>query len=410
MRHFFTKAIVCAGVVASALALNGMAVWAAEAVTKVYTFGTSNASLSTDTKDFFTIEIPEGKETSNYATLAKDSKFEFTIPDEATVQSIVVTATANHKNTQNVKLTNKVADGQNGTTKAPATLDSNGNALETQPDPVEITFASNKYSDGLNTITGAASINYYKIEVTYTPLDESEGIQVPYTGEYANFQNSGKSSNAFYTTTGGGSKTPGNTVVVKGRSFTNGFKLNTGASVSFTTENTGSLYLVMFGADSDVKVDGIEYTATDNLIQVNSLAAGDHTVEKISSEVHLAYIEFVGSGETTTVSDTYTDNEITFNGTVTTSDNKTIDAPVAYYGTNGKHYLLIGLSAAQTAYDKVTIGNVEISKAYTSITFGENDSVSASDLGSAAIAVIELDAAPEKTTSNVAIAFTLDEA
>jgi uncharacterized protein YpmB len=161
MKKTFLKTLVATAVVAATVAISSAIAFAAD-YTKTYTFGTNNASLSTDSKDFFTINAAaDSAEQEDYYTLKKNSKIAFTIPDDATNISIEVNGVAQSSTSpQTIKLINsKSSNGAGGATKLPAA----------DSDPATMTWDDSKYVTGANTVTcTGAAINYYYITVKYS--------------------------------------------------------------------------------------------------------------------------------------------------------------------------------------------------------------------------------------------------
>jgi uncharacterized protein YjdB len=166
------SSLLAAALTVSAVAVaNVSSVFADTTYTKTYTFGTNNANLSTDSKEFFTITAVDGSnEADNYYTLVKNSTITFTIPEGATDISGTVNCVASaSENTQSIKL-----NGGGASTKAPA---ANGAAID-------VTLPSNKFTTGtnINTIqcTGA-TINYYYVSITYTVAGNDDDPSVTIT-------------------------------------------------------------------------------------------------------------------------------------------------------------------------------------------------------------------------------------
>ncbi len=164
-KRFLTGAAVTIFSVAAMAIGMTSGVYAAENV-KTYTFGTNNATLETDSKDFFTITAASKKEEADYTALPKNSTISFTIPDDATKISIVANGKAHSSSSeQTIKLKNSVSSDTGAQSKMSA---STGN-------PVDVTWKESNYATGENTVkcTGA-EIDYYYIKVTYTTPDATD--------------------------------------------------------------------------------------------------------------------------------------------------------------------------------------------------------------------------------------------
>ncbi len=184
-KRFLSSAL--AAVMAASVLSVGMVsgVYAAE-ITKTYTFGTDNADLETDSKDFFTITADSKKEDTDHTALPSKSTIKFTIPNNATDISIVVKGKAHSSGTeQTIKLTNSVSNATGAQSKMSASTG----------DPVEVTWKTNNYATGENTVTcTGAEIDYYYIKVAYTeteselkPLAEGEYTTKEQFEDKANF-------------------------------------------------------------------------------------------------------------------------------------------------------------------------------------------------------------------------------
>jgi pectate lyase len=104
------------------------------------------------------------------------------------------------------------------------------------------------------------------------------------------FTASGKTS-TFYTITGNLSTSYG-TVTYAGLTLTQCLKMESSTNIAFTTTQAGTLTLV-FGSTytGATSVDGTSYTPTSGIVTV-SLAAGSHTVKKVSTN-YLFYMSMV---------------------------------------------------------------------------------------------------------------------
>lgn len=176
MRKLLLKTIVATAVVGATLALTSVLAMA-ETYTKTYTFGTNNADLATDSKDFFTIPTTNITSAAEYAAISQKETINFFLPIDAT----------------NVKIKSKIASGTtskaikiNSTTEVNKTSSTADEIVEK-----ETVLAAGKYNTGasnVNTIGTTATnnaINWYYITVTY----DSEGaVEIEQTdipaGEY----------------------------------------------------------------------------------------------------------------------------------------------------------------------------------------------------------------------------------
>lgn len=113
----------------------------------------------------------------------------------------------------------------------------------------------------------------------------------PGTSYNHNFTTDGWTSD-FYTFPSG-HKT-GLSVTVDGTTYTQGVKLNSGAEVTFTSAQKGTLTLILTNGKSgrSISVDGTTYPVeeTTKTITISGLAAGSHTIERVNGETHLLYI------------------------------------------------------------------------------------------------------------------------
>jgi len=129
-----------------------------------------------------------------------------------------------------------------------------------------------------------------------TPATGSGTITVTIgsTGDMVhNFTASGKTS-SFYTITGNLSTGYG-TVSYDGLSLTQCLKMESSTNIAFTTTQPGTLTLVFNGAYAgSIKVDGTTYniTASASVLTV-SVAAGAHTISKLSGSTYLFYMNIV---------------------------------------------------------------------------------------------------------------------
>lgn len=108
-----------------------------------------------------------------------------------------------------------------------------------------------------------------------------------------NFTASGKTS-SFYTITGNLSTGYG-TVSYDGLSLTQCLKMESSTNIAFTTTQPGTLTLVFNSAYAgSIKVDGTTYniTASASVLTV-SVAAGAHTISKLSGSTYLFYMNIV---------------------------------------------------------------------------------------------------------------------
>lgn len=111
-----------------------------------------------------------------------------------------------------------------------------------------------------------------------------------------NFEN-GEPSDTGFTVTNGNYSTSRGTALVNGTTYTTALKIESTTEISFTTEGTMSMTLVLGSTKSShIKVDGTEYigtTADDgcHTVTIENLGAGTHIITKSSNgEAALFYI------------------------------------------------------------------------------------------------------------------------
>ncbi|GEM_PF-5701184 len=129
--------------------------------------------------------------------------------------------------------------------------------------------------------------------------------------------------------------------------------------ISFTVDANSTYYF--FGQNTKLRYYGVKFVAADDKVSKNITTVSDNTI---------------------------------------TSD-PALPSPVVAYSYNAAgDYILVGLNNEHLAYDSITIDDsVTINSAYKSIQFAEGDIVTASNLNSDAIFVVELDSVPSAVQS-----------
>ena len=104
------------------------------------------------------------------------------------------------------------------------------------------------------------------------------------SGEYECHFTGKKPSSSFYTITGTYSDSKGSFTAPNGTTYTECLKIESSTSVKFKTTKDMTLYLGFASTETNanIKVDGVEVTATNSVIQ-HPIAAGAHELTNVSS-------------------------------------------------------------------------------------------------------------------------------
>lgn len=125
-----------------------------------------------------------------------------------------------------------------------------------------------------------------------TPVSLSGTITVNTVNMIQNFTASGKTS-SFYTISGNLSTSYG-PVSYNSLSLTQCLKMETSTSITFTSTQSGTLTLVFNGSNTGtIKIDGTVYNVTSTGIVTVTLAAGSHTIIKVSGSTYLFYMSLI---------------------------------------------------------------------------------------------------------------------
>ncbi|MDE7083770.1 MAG: hypothetical protein K2O81_00845, partial [Clostridia bacterium] len=91
-----------------------------------------------------------------------------------------------------------------------------------------------------------------------------------------------------------GYKTSSETFTYNGTEYNSPLKLQSGDTVTFSTASAMKVTIMLHkGKGQDIKVDNVKYTAnSDGLVIIDNLAAGDHTIGRVS-EAWLCYVELL---------------------------------------------------------------------------------------------------------------------
>lgn len=107
-----------------------------------------------------------------------------------------------------------------------------------------------------------------------------------------NFTSDGIAS-SYYTITGNLSTSYG-TVSYNGLTLTQCLKMESSTNIAFTSTASGTLTLVFNGAKTGtITIDGTTYSVTSSGIVTVALAAGAHTIKKLSGSTYLFYMSMV---------------------------------------------------------------------------------------------------------------------
>lgn len=156
--------------------------------------------------------------------------------------------------------------------------------------------AGNKTITITGTPTDTVSYSITTVGATGTPISESGTITVVVPGsttgeEIHNFTVSEKVS-SFYTITGNMNSTNGSETY-DGLTLTRRLKIESATSITYTTTAVSSLTLVFDSSFSgNIKLDGVDYTASAGIVTIPNIPAGAHSITK-NTTANLFYIKTV---------------------------------------------------------------------------------------------------------------------
>ena len=159
----------------------------------------------------------------------------------------------------------------------------NDYALQTSISASSIRAAAGPMTDGSTTSpeSGGSSGGEADPDATTTPTT-SGGTTIPAGSYVHNFTENAKVSD-FYTINGNLTKDRG-TVTYNGLSLTQGLKMESSTTISFTAPSAGTLTLVFGGSDTassdQFKLNGTSTSINSSFIYTGSIAAGSHTITK----------------------------------------------------------------------------------------------------------------------------------